>query len=577
VSSDSSNEWDFTAHSIVSNSGTGGRPVLRRGTSMPLSSSLSLSLRAGLPENSSFEDLEKAGENGSGEHAGTTMPRTMLRRSHSVNTETNGQYGDTITASRAPHIRGISRHRSLGLSGAPPNSSMKMYHHEGSLTKISSDGQGSLSMQRKKHMRGIHRSQSTGHDGYEYDNTAHRQRSDLQPTASGRSGKFAMMMHRHSMDHANEEQTRLIIAALSQDSDSDDNAVSSSSGRSCGGESSDVCVSPKGSDSPASKPPLHRKSAQSIPFEAARNNGRHSGKSEGGRGLQSAFSFHKQIKGASAAVSSDDFDDSVPIVSGDACLADSFYDEESKASNSSAPTFSPPSTASSGSAGSTPVSSVATPTVPPGSAPFPAIPALPTTAGAGANNNGSHGNIASARQGNEVSPRAEIMKQSPRGIDNVAPFKTVLKVLADAHLSSSLADLAAENESDDSRIYSGIFVNVVKPTMQHVRDLTMAELDSQLIEIQQKRLLKQKLEQLQSANTKQNQKVMATLGTLESLDNQEKELRSQQEITRDILTVLIAAMTALDIASKGDLTNEFATTLSTFVDEDLEGCEEEEN
>jgi hypothetical protein len=553
VSSDSSNEWDFTAHSIVSNSGTGGRPVLRRGTSMPLSSSLSLSLRAGLPENSSFEDLEKAGENGSGEHAGTTMPRTMLRRSHSVNTETNGQYGDTITASRAPHIRGISRHRSLGLSGAPPNSSMKMYHHEGSLTKISSDGQGSLSMQRKKHMRGIHRSQSTGHDGYEYDNTAHRQRSDLQPTASGRSGKFAMMMHRHSMDHANEEQTRLIIAALSQDSDSDDNAVSYSSGRSSGGESTEVCVSPNGSDSPASKPPLHRKSAQSIPFEAARNNGRHSGKSEGGRGLQSAFSFHKQIKGASAAVSSDDFDDSVPIVSGDACLADSFDDEESKASNSSAPS------------------------VPRGWAPSRALPDVHTPGAGVENNHGNHGNIASARQGNEVSPRAEIMKQSPRGIDNVAPFKTVLKVLADAHLSSSLADLAAENESDDSRIYSGIFVNVVKPTMQHVRDLTMAELDSQLIEIQQKRLLKQKLEQLQSANTKQNQKVMATLGTLESLDNQEKELRSQQEITRDILTVLIAAMTALDIASKGDLTNEFATTLSTFVDEDLEGCEEEEN
>jgi hypothetical protein len=48
-------------------------------------------------------------------------------------------------------------------------------------------------------------------------------------------------------------------------------------------------------------------------------------------------------------------------------------------------------------------------------------------------------------------------------------------------------------------------------------------------------------------------------------------LEASQQETQDIVTVLIAALTALDMQTQGELTNEFASLLTSYLDEELDG------
>jgi peroxiredoxin family protein len=498
-SSDSSNEWDFTSHSIASAT---GRPALRRGNSVPINHG-SARISRGVSEHNSWDDMEKSDANMPGNTG--TVPRTMLRRSHSVNTDgtMNSQYSDTLSAARTSAHRGISRHRSLNV--AVP--SMRMQREQ--VKSVSSVGPGiEGSMPRKKPMRGIHRSHSTGCDSYIYTSSG-KHRLDLSQGRTERSGRFSMHKSKSEIG-AVDENNKLALEALSHDSDSEDYGVAVASVLSGGsGGSGSLFSSPTESNSPT-RPPLARSGPPPVTSAAVSMTK-----------LKSSF-FKKEAGASHGVMSTDDYEDGGLIVSGDACLVDSFDEDEE-------PHKSAPATAST----------------------------LTSSTGSG-----------SAGTPRDPTPR------STADSKHLSPFTTVLKILKDAHLSGTFSDLS-DNESDN-RTYSELFVDVVKPTMQHVRDLMMADFDSQLMEIQEKRKLKAKLEQLQSTNTKQNQKVMATLGTLEALDKHESALRQQREMNKDILTVLIAAMTALDVASKGDLTNIFATTLAAYVDEETEDQEEDE-
>jgi len=54
-----------------------------------------------------------------------------------------------------------------------------------------------------------------------------------------------------------------------------------------------------------------------------------------------------------------------------------------------------------------------------------------------------------------------------------------------------------------------------------------------------------------------------------SLQNPNSNLH--EAITRDIVTVLVGALTALDIHTEGHLTQEFSTILASYMMEELEG------
>lgn len=110
-----------------------------------------------------------------------------------------------------------------------------------------------------------------------------------------------------------------------------------------------------------------------------------------------------------------------------------------------------------------------------------------------------------------------------------SPFLSVLNILR--------RQQKEKDDGDDSAAYSEIFDTVVRPTLQRITDLSYISADDN-----------------ESAELK-----------VDSNDDlKKKELR-------DVITVLIGALTALDVSTKGKMSTEFTTTLMGYMLEQLEG------
>ena len=149
-------------------------------------------------------------------------------------------------------------------------------------------------------------------------------------------------------------------------------------------------------------------------------------------------------------------------------------------------------------------------------------------------------------------------------VQDSGPFASVLHVLKATKIAST--DIS-DNEKDE---YSPLFSNIIKPTLQHVRNQMQAQFEDLTRELLQRRqqhtILKAKIEQSGSAP---NPRALKMLGSFEAIEKEEVDLAQQKKITSDIITALIASLTALDIASNGELTREFVDSFSENLDADI--------
>lgn len=511
----------------------------------------------------SFDDVGDAGGGAGGSAPVTTMPR--LRRSQSTGAPTNaeeaarinsyyninhsnGSMADSMTGTRPVPVRGISRHRSLGV----PGNNLRMYQGAADLLLNKPQSiDSSIGGPGKKPVRGIHRSQSTGAGEYMYSSSSTHRRMDLirssskQPFSGPNSG--------HSSGHSGAASTsptvsataeapasssnKLVLDALSND-DSDSENGGSVGGSGSSSDNNSV-TSPEKSTSARSRPPLPRMASMTSPPTGA---SAPSSTDNTVPKLKQSFSFNKSST-ASAHVSTDDFDDGSLIVSGDACLVDSFDEEDGTRRTSNK-----------------------TPT---------------STAGSAADNKGGTPNITPPNS-TQSSPRTGSSGIASDSVKhNVGPFNTVLKILADAHLNMSETLNCVEDAAADNQQYSPLFLEVVKPSMQYLRDMAMADFNNEMMKIEreceEKEKLKALLGKMPSQDNRTNQRLQTALNSKDALEKRKAECCAEKEKISDVITVLIAAMVALDVRSQGEFTNTFISGLLEYYGEDNAEEEDEQD
>lgn len=153
----------------------------------------------------------------------------------------------------------------------------------------------------------------------------------------------------------------------------------------------------------------------------------------------------------------------------------------------------------------------------------------------------------------------------------LAPFVSVLNVLKRG--GAAAVGGVASSSSDDT-VFSPLFVNVIKPSLQHVNNQMIAQFEELERDLEMKKHLEERIQAKKAADEGRVWDT-SSLSSKKKLA-EEQTLAAQKAEVQDIVTVLIAAMTALDIHSKGELTSEFATLLASYMADELGDVMEDE-
>lgn len=179
----------------------------------------------------------------------------------------------------------------------------------------------------------------------------------------------------------------------------------------------------------------------------------------------------------------------------------------------------------------------------------------------------------------------------------MAPFRSVLSVLKRQAMNQVAAatalsrggeggGLTAAGSGCGVRDYSPLFENIIRPTLNHLTDYMAEQFEQQQQQqIQVQHELERERRQggisggaaVDASPTHGNSVLGGPVFGVGSQNRgrEEEALEAHRIETQDIVTVLIAALTALDLQTKGALTSEFASILCAYMEEE-EGYESEE-